>query len=74
MITNQFFNKVVFGSWVLLEKHENCSCSYCEKDFRMKPGFNWSECKKQNSWVVFHWTWGGSKWYLRWTRGWLFSH
>ena len=68
-----WFDCSILGSLVLLERHKGCSCSYCVES-GMKLGLNWSQCKKWNSWVVFHWTWGDSKWYLRWTRGWLFSH
>lgn len=72
----------LFGSLVLLERHKYCECSYCGRrddyfgipdDKAMKFGVNLPECKRWNAWIVIHWNWRGSKWYLRFTRGRLFG-
>jgi hypothetical protein len=62
----------VRGSIILLEKHRGCDCSYCWPG-RLKVGLNWPECRAWNAWVVLHWRWRGSRWYLRFTRGRIFG-
>jgi hypothetical protein len=74
------------GSWLLVESHRDCNCSYCGPlpvnwspccnpmgKEGLKLGFTFSESKSWNSWIIFHWRWRGARWYFRFTRGKLFS-
>mgnify|MGYP001497894974 CR=1 FL=1 len=55
-----------FGNTILLEKHMNCTCSYCG-GFKGWYGYESPEIKEWNSWRVLWIQIFGTRFYLRWT-------
>ncbi|MCK9154564.1 MAG: hypothetical protein M0P12_00470 [Paludibacteraceae bacterium] len=59
-----------FGNTILLEKHLNCTCSYCggfKGKFKGWCGYEFPEIKAWNSWRVLWIRILGTRFYLRWT-------
>ncbi len=71
MTTNEkIFDTKFMNAWILLEKHNECNCSYCEKR-ALEPNklTKWnSKSKAKNSWTVYAWNKNNYYYYLRYTK------
>jgi len=54
-------------SWLLVETHKNCSCSYCKEKVKFPIEIRLPEDKSRNSWRVFFLYFWRIKVYVRWS-------